>query len=769
MSTRQINVTLGTAGHIDHGKTALVRLLTGCETDRLKEEKERGMSIELGFAPCTLGELEVGIVDVPGHEHFIKTMVAGATGIDGVLLVVAADDGVMPQTREHLDILTLLGVARGLVALTKIDRASDERQAEVRAQIEELVRGTFLDGAPVLGVSNVTGDGFFPLQEAIGKLVASITPRSAAGVFRMPLERAFSIKGHGTVVSGVPVTGAARAGDEIVLLPQNETGRIHSIQVYGRDADTAQSGQCAAINVRHWAWSDIPRGSVVAAPGYFAPQMWYLCRLKLLAREGRFLKNASEVKFHTGTSEVTATVYLLEPLPLVGGHPCVAPSSVSEKAAEPASPPSDKRNTGGHMGPPLQEGRDDVAKAGEEWLVQVRADAPVIAGPNDGFILRLASPPETIGGGRVVEALSGKIKRTRAEAVAEAMRLADAVRSEKTFVEFAVERAARHAADAREVFTRAKMKPERAGALLAELSGEGKIFEISRGVWMHKGTLARLSSQALDALAEFHRTSSESPGLARADLATALRLDKDVAAAVVSPLLAEGKLVDRNGRLALATHQSEFSDADRKLMDAIERLFRERPFNPPGADEVAQACAACVAHPPSGEAVSSGVAQPPPAGDVSSYVAQPPPAASFPSAQARAPVLHKQQSHPLSEDLGIMGAGVPHQPHKQQSHPGAGVPHQPHQQHKQIERALKLLVEHGALVRVPPDLFFHRDAIARARDLIVEHIRAKGSLQSVDFKYLLGTSRKFAIPLLDYFDLVGLTVNRNHTRYLRNP
>jgi hypothetical protein len=410
------------------------------------------------------------------------------------------------------------------------------------------------------------------------------------------------------------------------------------------------------------------------------------------------------------------------------------------------------------MGPPLQEGREDVAKAGEEWLVQVRADAPVVAGPNDGFILRLASPPETIGGGRVVEALPGKIKRTRAEAVADAVRLADAVRSEKTFVEFAVERSARHAADAREVILRAKMKPERAQALLAELSREGRIFEMSRGVWMHRDTLARLSAQMLDALAEFHRTSPESPGLAPADLATTLRLDRDVAAAVVSPLVAEGKLVDRNGRLALATHRSEFSDADRKLMDAIERLFRERPFNPPDADEVAQvdvaqppsagaasSAVAGVAHPPSGE-TASDVAQPPSAGDVSSR-----------SPQARAPVLHKQQSQPR--------AAAPHQP-QQHPHPGAGVPHKPH---KQLERALKLLVEHGTLVRVPPDLFFHRDAIARARDLIVEHLREKGSLQSVDFKYLLDTSRKFAIPLLDYFDLVGLTVNRNHTRYLRNP
>jgi len=227
--TQYRNITLGTAGHIDHGKTALIKLLTGCETDRLKAEKERGMSIELGFAPCLISGTEIGIVDVPGHENFIKTMVAGASGIDGGLLVVAADDGVMPQTREHLDILTLLGVDHGMVALTKVDCVTAERAEEAAQEVKAYLAGTFLEGAPVLPVSSITGEGFDGFYEALKALVASISPRSADGVFRLPVERAFSAKGYGTIVAGIPAAGAVEIGAEVVLLPQGTKGRVRAI------------------------------------------------------------------------------------------------------------------------------------------------------------------------------------------------------------------------------------------------------------------------------------------------------------------------------------------------------------------------------------------------------------------------------------------------------------------------------------------------------------------------------------------------------------
>ena len=211
--------------------------MTGCNTDRLKEEQERGMSIDLGYAPCRIRDLEVGIVDVPGHESFVKTMVAGACGMDGVILVVAADDGIMPQTREHLDILTLLGLRHGLVAMTKIDRVDDARREEVLADLRGYLRGTFLEGAPMLPLSNVTTKGSMRLYVALEDLVRSITPQRADGVFRMPLDRAFSAKGFGTIVAGIPIAGAASLGGETVLLPQNFTSRIKRIEVYGKPSD----------------------------------------------------------------------------------------------------------------------------------------------------------------------------------------------------------------------------------------------------------------------------------------------------------------------------------------------------------------------------------------------------------------------------------------------------------------------------------------------------------------------------------------------------
>ena len=400
MQPRQINITLGTAGHIDHGKTALIRLLTGCETDRLKEERERGMSIELGFAPCTLEDIEVGIVDVPGHEHFLRTMVAGAAGVDAVILVVAADDGVMPQTREHLDVMTLLGVTHGVIALTKIDRVSPERVDEVRVELETFTRGTFLEGVPILPVSSITGEGVMEFLAALKELVANITPRSAEGVFRLPVERSFSIKGFGTVISGIPLTGSIHTGDEIALLPQGLSGRVSSIQVYGRDSDEARSGQCAALNIRHWDTKLISRGDTLTVGGAFELGKWFVARMQLLGHVRAPLKNGAQVRLHVGTSEVTTSVYLME---------------------------------------------GNIAGAGSDVLVEFRTVEPIVAGPGDRFILRSLSPPDTIAGGMIVEGVSGRLKRNRPGVVDDLTERAQAVLDRGDFVEYALRTAPEYA------------------------------------------------------------------------------------------------------------------------------------------------------------------------------------------------------------------------------------------------------------------------------------------------------------------------------------
>jgi selenocysteine-specific elongation factor len=633
----QANMTLGTAGHIDHGKTALVKLLTGCETDRLKEEIERGMSIELGFAPCLIGGLEVGIVDVPGHEHFIKTMVAGATGMDGVLLVIAADDGLMPQTREHLDILTLLGLRHGFVAMTKIDRVGPDRTAEVARDIEGLVRGTFLEGSPIQPISNVTGEGFDDFLKALQALVRSIRPKPAGGVFRLPVERAFSIKGFGTVITGIPVAGTVRTGDEIVLLPEGLAGRAAGLQVYGHEADAAMAGQCAAVNVRHWDAAGVARGSVLTLPGYFAPERWMACRLRLLEHPACVLKNAAKVKFHVGTSEVPGTVYLMDA---------------------------------------------DTAAPGWEGLAQVRLDRPVIVGPCDRFILRLQSPPTTIGGGRVIEATSGRLKRSRPEVLADLRLRAEAVASDTTFVEYGLRTAEGIAATEADLAHRAKVMPARLREILKDLAAGGRAAALGAIGYVHTARAAEAEAAMAAALEAFHKASPESPGMAFEPLLEATGLAKPVGEALVARLLAAGRLAQRSGRLALASHRPAVADEDQRALEKVERAFLDRAFNPPGPDEAAEA------------------------------------------------------------------AGVP---------PARAA------------KAVRLLTEQQKLVAVAPGLLFHRDAIAQARQIITDFIRKEGQLESVKLKYLLDTSRKFAIPLLDYFDRVGLTRASGHTRFLRPP
>lgn len=641
---RPINITLGTAGHIDHGKTALVRCLTGCETDRLKIEKERGMSIDLGHAPCQVGDLHFGVVDVPGHENFVKTMVAGASCMDAVMLVVAADDGIMPQTREHLDILTLLGVAHGLVALTKIDRVDAERLATVQAELRGYLRGTFLDGAPIVPVSNVTGEGLNDLIEALDTLVHSFPPRRIDGVFRMPVDRAFSAKGYGTIVAGVPTAGAAAVGDDVVLLPTGTPGRIRRIEVYGQPAERLMAGQCASINVGQWDHGQIERGQTVAVPGYFQPAALFACRLRLLAPDVLLdkaaglagLKSGARVKFHTGTSELLGTVYPLE---------------------------------------------SATVKPGEETIIQVRLDHPAVAAPGDRFIVRTLSPVQTIGGGQIVEEIPRRLKRGRPGGLDDLRQRADSQANPVRWVEYCIRTAWRLAVGEDELMRRTKLTRPQLREALAELQKQDRILTVAGGALMHRDTAAAMDAILVDAVREFHRESPDSPGVLPADLRDHVASSsKPVFDGLVDSLKQRGRLVETAGRLALPEHKPAFAGPDAQRVASIEQLFESAGFQPPRFDEMVDR---------------------------------------------------------LKMDR------------------------------RTADRLVKLLLEHGRLVRVADDLLFHATAIARARQALLDHFAKEERLESVAFKYLLDTTRKFAIPLLDYLDRVGVTRRDGNTRYLK--
>lgn len=635
MPMNRKNITLGTAGHIDHGKTALVRNLTGCETDRLREEQERGMSIELGFAPWKVGDLEVGIVDVPGHENFVKTMVAGATGIDAVILVIAADDGVMPQTREHLDILSLLGVKHGVVVLSKVDKVTAQRVEAVRAEVQDYLRGTFLRDAPIYPFSNVTGEGFEAFYDGLLDLVRRLTPKHTDGIFRLPVERTFSVKGYGTIASGIPVSGSASVGDPVVVHPAGLSGRIKAIQVYQSQAGKVQCGQCAALNVPQWDAGALARGDVITLDGWFSPSSWYLCAMEVLPLEGLSLKHGAEVRFHTGTSESTAVAYLLE---------------------------------------------GDRAHGGMRTIVQVQLGQPVVAGPGDRFILRALSPVRTIGGGIIIEALAGKLRRSRPEVVGDAKRRAAAVRNDADFAEYAVLSAPGYAIAMKAVAHRIKKPLPGTEKLLQDLVRSGTVIALEQGLFMHIRTAERLGAQALERIARYHQADPASPGMPPDAVAAEYGWDRPVAARTFRDLADAGKVCIKDGVACIAGHDVRIDSAEEKRLQGVERLFLERMFNPPEREEVPDLCGLTT---------------------------------------------------------------------------------------KAAENTLRLLVEHKRLVRIDRNLHFHADAIARAREIAVGHLRKENRLESVAWKYLLDTSRKYALPLLDYLDRIGVTKRApDNTRHL---
>jgi len=306
------HIIVGTAGHIDHGKTALVKALTGVDADRLKEEKQRGITIDIGFADLAIGEYRFGFVDVPGHERFVKNMLAGAHGLDLVMLVVAADESVMPQTREHFDICRLLRVKAGLVALTKSDLVDEELLELARGEVEDFVRGSFLEGAPIVPVSSRTGVGVEELKSALAELASMVEPKATRAVPRLPIDRSFSIRGFGTVVTGTLIAGELRVGDEVEVLPGGIRTRVRNVQVHGKDADEALAGQRAAINLQGVSVEQTQRGSALAPAGRLRATSMIDARLDLLKTAPRPLVQRARVRLHHGTAEVMARVVILQ-------------------------------------------------------------------------------------------------------------------------------------------------------------------------------------------------------------------------------------------------------------------------------------------------------------------------------------------------------------------------------------------------------------------------------------------------------------------------
>jgi len=468
-------IIIGTAGHIDHGKTALVRAMTGVDTDRLKEEKKRGISIELGFAPLTLPHGQsAGIVDVPGHERFVRQMLAGAFGMDLVLLIIAADEGIMPQTREHLDIIQLLGIKQGIVVITKMDLVDEEWLMMVEEDIREYLADTDLKAWPVIAVSSLDGRGIPELLNLIEQLAAEVQEKPALGQIRLPIDRVFTMTGFGTVVTGTLWSGRIKLNDALQVLPQEQTVRVRTLHVHNHKVEEALAGQRVAVNLQGIDISDIQRGNVLASPGFLKPTHRVSANLRLLKSSPRPLKNWARVRFHLGTDECLGRVVLLE---------------------------------------------HDELQPGGQGYVQIVMEEPVVCAKGDRFVIRFYSPVTTIGGGTVIDPHPPKQKRFN-EAVLEEI----AVKEEGDLLEVVMQEFNKRPdriVSVEELSATAHSGTEETEEILAELHRQGLVQPLrveSRDLYISSLGLEQNTQRITQVLAEYHRRYPLRRGFPREEL-----------------------------------------------------------------------------------------------------------------------------------------------------------------------------------------------------------------------------------------------------------
>jgi len=634
-----MNLMVGTAGHIDHGKTALVKFFTGCETDTLREEKDRGMSINLGFAPCPLGRgKRIGLVDVPGHEDFIRNMVAGATGIDILMLVVAADDGIMPQTIEHFNITDLLEVKRGLIVISKIDLVPPERVEEVKADIIEFVKGTYLEGTPIFPFSAVTAEGLMDLRNMLDTVVEETERRSTEGVFRLPVERSFSAEGFGTIMTGIAARGKISIRDEVEILPIGQKGVVRKLQVFAQDWNEGFAGQCMAVNVGGVDHKVVKRGSVLATAGFFRPTDLVHARLRVLRDASAPLKNRTQIRFHTGTTETFGRVVLLE---------------------------------------------KDFLQPGESGLVQFQLDETTIVEPGDSYIIRLQNPVITVGGGRVVGRSDKKMKRKRQWTIDSILEEEASHASHAERAAFVVKNSGRNAIDMKEVGVGATLTPDQVKSVVGALTDDGEVVMLpGNRLVVHAAHFAEYQVELLDKLGTLHRDEPLRIGYSAVRLRKETDVRTELATAALENLIAEKKVVLEKDLYRLATFKVQLDDELSRISDEIEKIYLADGFKTCRPDDLP----------------------------------------------------------------GKVGG-----------------------KEADIRKIFQQLVDGGVLIKVDPKVAFHRDHVERARQNIIAHIKEKGELDSFEFKNLINSSRKYAIPLLDYFDNIGVTVRgHQNKRYLKS-
>lgn len=636
-------IVLGTAGHVDHGKTSLIKALTGTDTDRLKEEKQRGITIELGFAyldlPC--GH-RIGIVDVPGHEKFIRNMVAGAAGMDMVAFIIAADEGIMPQTKEHFDICRLLGVRNGIIILTKKDMVEPDWLEMVEEEVRDFFAGSFLEEAPLVAVSSITGEGIDEVIQLIDERVKATHFQEEFGPFRLAVDRVFSMKGFGTVITGTSISGRVETGSEIMFYPGGLTAKIRGIQVHGQEVELIEAGHRTAINLQGIEKEQIKRGDVAATPGSLMETTLLDAHLHYLQAVGKELKNRSQVRVHIGTREIVGRVLLLE---------------------------------------------EDRLQPGSDANVQLILQEPVAVWPGDTFVIRSYSPITTIGGGTILNSAPRKRKRS-GEKHKEQNRQAFAIMHGPDDIEkmlLFLNESGRIGITADQLAVRLGTFGNKFKKLIKQPVSKGQILVVDSETqrFISAPVFEQLKEQIISFLDQYHLENPLKSGLAKEELRSQLKppVDAKLLQYALSSMGRKGDIEADGAEIKRAGHTVTLQVDEEEMQQKIGELYKSAGLTPPILKEVLATF---------GE---------------------------FPQ--------------------------------------------------DQIQQVINLLIQQGKLTKINEALFFSSDALNKLAQDVEDFIRKEGEIDAPRFKQLTGLTRKFSIPLLEYFDKIKLTIRIGDKRVLR--
>jgi selenocysteine-specific elongation factor len=631
-----LDIIIGTAGHIDHGKTALVKALTGVDADRLPEEKQRGITIDIGFAELKLDELNVGFVDVPGHEKFVKNMLAGASGIDLVLLVIAADAGVMPQTREHFEICRLLEIKSGLIVLTKTDLVDAELLELVNLEVAELVENSFLESAPVVAVSAKNGDGIEELKATLKSLTAKIPARKNEMIARLPVDRSFSVKGFGAVVTGTLMSGEIAETDELELLPIAKKVRVRGLQTHGKTVKSAHAGQRTAVNLGGIEHAEIERGMVLATGGVLRPTQIFDAQIEVLKDAKKNLKSRQRVRVHIGTIEALARVQVL--------------------------------NEKGEI------------ERGTKNFVQLRLEIPIVCIPNERFIIRSYSPQITIAGGKVLDNNAVRHRRKDVEIVVKYLQNlidAEAQNDRTKTVKLYLEAAGEHGLSFNDLQAKTGWRSEILKKSLAENIEKRAVIEAEKSL-LARNPFENLKMRTLIEIESFHKKEPLAKGILRETLREKIfaHLPPEIFKATLESLSKDAKIAAEKDIVRAAAHNLELSKDETILREKLESIYRTAKLEVPKLEDA---------------------------------------------------LLDSIKGSKLNRE--------------------------------HARKIFQLLLNSGEVVKISEDFYFARSEIER----LIEKLKAFAAtdpdrlIDVPKFKDIAGISRKFAIPILEYFDREKIT------------